>query len=170
MNPNAPSFPALAFRRDVGPYAVPGRERLTYFLDAEDFATCTGWELRYGERLGMELADSDGRCWRVLSVVDLGVAKPFWERVLRFLLRQSLHGLDQQLVEIEPLTVDQLKARACASIQANPDDWRDDEAIAGEPGPAREELDLLDELKAKAMAARTLHQLINALYNEEFPD
>lgn len=170
MNPNAPSFPALAFRRDVGRDPVPGRERLALFFNEEDFATSTMWGIQRGERLGMELADSDGRCWRVLSVVDLGVVGSFWERVLRFLLRQSLHGLDQQLVEIEPLTLDQLKARACASIQANPDDWRDDEAIAGEVDPPREEQDLLDELKAKAMAAQTLHQLMNALYNEEFPD
>ena len=60
MNPNAPSFPALAFRRDVGPNAVPGRERLALFFNAEEFATCTDWELRYGERLGMELAELAG--------------------------------------------------------------------------------------------------------------
>jgi hypothetical protein len=52
-----PSFPALAFYRDVGPYSTPGRERLTYFVNADDFSTCTTWELKSGERLGMTLAD-----------------------------------------------------------------------------------------------------------------
>ena len=164
-----PSFPALAFRRDVGPYAVPGRERLTWFLDPEDFSTCTSWELKHGERLGMVLADSGGRCWKVLTVVDLGVVRPFWERAFRFLMRQSMHRIDQRLVEIDPLALDQVKERACASIEANPDDWRDDEAIAGENGPPREEQDMLDELQEAVRTAQTLPQLINALYREELP-
>jgi hypothetical protein len=169
LNLSAPSFPALAFCRDVGRYAVPGRECLTWFLDAEDFSTCTSWELKHCERLGMVLADSGGRCWKVLAVADLGVVRPFWERVFRFLMRQSVHRIDQELTEVEPLTLEQLKERVCASIEANPDDWRDDEAIAGEAGPPREEQELLDELQMAARNAQTLPQLINALYREDLP-
>lgn len=57
--------------------------------------------------------------------------------------------------------------RACASIEANPDDWRDDEAIAGEVAPPHEEREVMDELQASARAARSLPQLINALYRQE---
>jgi len=32
-----PTFPALAFYRDVGRYAEAGREKVDYFLSAEDF-------------------------------------------------------------------------------------------------------------------------------------
>jgi hypothetical protein len=166
---DAPSFPALAFRPDVGRSAIRGRERLTWFLDSEDFSTCTAWELKHSERLGMVLADSGGRCWKVLAVADLGVVKPFWERAFRFLMRQSVHRIDQRLIEIDPLALDQVKERACASIEANPDDWRDDEAIAGEDGAPREEREMLDELQEAVRTARTLPQLINALYREDLP-
>ncbi|WP_304219388.1 hypothetical protein [Phenylobacterium aquaticum] len=170
MNPGTPTFPALGFRRDVGREPIPGRERVTFFLDLEDFSTCTSWELARGERLGMVLADRDGRCWKVVAVKDLGVVRPFWERVFRFLMRQSLHRIDQELIPQEPLTLAQVKERVCASIQANPDDWRDDEAIAGEAGPPRDEQEMLDERQAPVRAARTLTQVINALYGEELED
>lgn len=159
-------FPALAFRRDVGRHATAGRERLTWFRDAEDFSTCTSWELAHSERLGMVLVDRDLRCWKVLGVADLGVARPFWERVLRFLARQSVHRIDQNIAEIEPVSLEQVKARTVASIQANPDDWRDDEAIAGESGPPRDEQDLLDELANAVRAAASVPEIINALYDE----
>lgn len=35
------------------------------------------------------------------------------------------------------MALEQLKARAAASIQADPGDGRDDEAIAGEAGPPK---------------------------------
>ena len=169
MNPIVPLFPALAFCRDVGRYAVPGRECLNWFLDLEDFSTCTSWELERGERLGMVLVDSSGRCWKVMAVVDLGVERPFWERVFRFLMRQSVHRIDQRLVEIDSLVLDQVKERARASIEADPDDWRHREAITDEDGPSQEELEMLDELEEAVRTAQTLPQLINALYTEDLP-
>lgn len=162
----SPTFPALAFRRDVGRHAKAGRERLTWFLDAEDFSTCTSWELKHGERLGMVLVGPDLRCWEVVRVVDLGVSGPRGERLLRFLVRQSVHQIDQEVAQLGPMTLEELKARTVASIQANPDDWRDDEAIAGETGPPKEEPELLDELAARVRAARSVPQIINALYGE----
>ena len=160
------TFPALAFRRDVGRHAQAGRERLTWFLDAEDYSTCTSWALAHGERLGMVLVGPDLRCWKVVRVVDLGVSGPFWERVLRVLSRQSVHRIDQEITELDPMTLEELKARTVASLQANPDDWRDDEAIAGEAGAPRDEHELLDELAAGVRAAHSVPQIINALYGE----
>lgn len=81
--------------------------------------------------------------------------------------QQSLHRLKQELVELESLSLAQVKARACASIQANPDDWRDDEAIAGEDGPPQEEQDLLDALKSAVQAAESLPRLINVLFQPD---
>ena len=162
-----PAFPALAFHRAAG--GSPGWEELSCFRDAEDFSTGTTWELKHGKRLGMVLIDRDLRCWRVVSVVDLGVVRPFWERVFRFLMRQSLHGLDQQIEAIEPITLEQVKTRAAASLYDNPDNWQDDEAIAGEAGPWQDEQECLDKLVAKVNAAQSLPQIINAIYEEEFP-
>lgn len=162
----SPAFPALAFGRDVGRYARAGRESLTWFIGAEDFSTCTSWGLKRGERLGMVLVDRNLRCWRVLDVVDLGVTRSFLERTFRFLVQQSLHRIEQRIAEIEPMTFDEVKTRAVASILANPDDWRDDEAIAGEAAPPRDEQDLLDELAAAVRAAASVPQIINALYEE----
>ena len=163
----SPTFPALAFCRDVGRSAEAGRERLQYFLDLEDFATCTSWQLKYGERLGMVLVGPDLRCWKVDRVIDLGVVGPFWGRLLRFLVQQGVHRIDQEVEAIDPMTMEQVKDRVVASIQANPDDWRDDEAIAGEAGPPRDEQELLDELKASVRAAASLPQIINALSSEQ---
>lgn len=160
------TFPALAFLRDVGRHATAGRERLTWFLEDDDFSTCTLWALTHGERLGMVLVGRDLRCWKVLRVVDLGVTRPFWERVFRFLVRQSVHRIDQEITQIEPMTLEQVKVRTVASIQANPDDWRDDEAIAGESAPPRDEQDLLDELADAVCAAVSVPEIINALYGE----
>lgn len=163
----SPTFPALAFCRDVGRYAEAGREKLEYFLDLEDFSTCTSWDLKHGSRWGMVLVGSDLQCWKVVEVIDQGVVGPIWERVFRFLVRQSVHRIDQQIEAIDPMTLNQVKDRVAASIQANPDDWRDDEAIAGEAGPPREEQELLDELEASVRAAGSVPQIINVLFDEE---
>ncbi|MCG9914975.1 MAG: hypothetical protein MH112_01265 [Phenylobacterium sp.] len=163
----SPTFPALALYRDVGRYAEAGREKVKYFIDPEDFSTCTSWQLKYGERLGMVLVGPDLRCWKIVGVIDQGVVGPFWERVFRFLVQQSVHRIDQQIEAIDPMTLDEVKDRVAASIQVNPDDWRDDEAIAGEAGPPREEQELLDELKASVRAAVSLPQIINVLFSEK---
>ncbi|MAK80403.1 hypothetical protein [Phenylobacterium sp.] len=162
----SPTFPALAFHRDVGRYAEEDLEKLTHFVDSEDFSTCTAWELKHGQRLGMVVVGPDLQGWKVVGVTDLGVVGSFWGRVLRFLVQQSTHLVDQQIESIGPMTLEQVKDRVAASILANPDDWRDDEAIAGEAGPPREEQDLLDEMVAAVRAAASLPQIIDALHAE----
>lgn len=163
----SPTFPALAFCRDVGRYAEAGREKMQYFLGSEGFSTCTSWELRHGQRLGMAVVGPDLQCWKVVGVIDQGVVGPFWERLFRFLVQQSVHRIDQQVEAIDPMTLNQVKDRVAASIQANPDDWRDDEAIAGGAGPPREEQELLDELEASVRAAGSMPKIINVLFSEQ---
>ena len=161
------TFPALAVCCDVGPHSEAGREKVDYFVGPEDFSTCTSWDLKHGSRGGMVMVGPDLQCWKVVSVIDHGVVGPFWGRLLRFIVQQSVHRIDQQVEAIEPMTLEQVKDRVAASIQANPDDWRDDEAIAGEAGPSREEQDLLDELEASVRAAASLPQIINVLSSEQ---
>jgi hypothetical protein len=142
---------------------------LDYFLSEDDFSTCTSWDLKFGSRQGMLLADSAGRYWRIERVQDLGVTRGFWERVLRFLLQQSVHRISQEIVEEKTLLFAELQDRVCASIAANPDSWRDDEAIASEDGPPHDEQEMLDELQAAVRKAETVTQVINALYEEDLP-
>jgi hypothetical protein len=160
------AFPALGFAAIAGKGADPGLERVVTFSNAEDFSTAASWELDHWPRLAMEVADAAGRRWKIVEVVDLGIIGPLWMRALRALLQQSVHRLRLDLIELEPQTLDDVKARVCACIQANPDDWRDDEAIAGEAGPPREEQELLDELKTAVRNAQSVPQIISALYDE----
>jgi len=75
--------------------------------------------------------------------------------------------LEQELVELPPLSFGEVQDRFCSAIQNNPDYWRDDEAIAGEDGPPRDEQELLDEMKAQVMRARNVPELISNLWEED---
>jgi hypothetical protein len=163
----SPTFPALAFCREVGRYAKPGGVTLEWFGGWESFSTCISWDLKHGQRHGMVVVGSDLCVWEVREVVDLGVVGPIWERVLRFLVQQSVHRIDQRLIELEPMSLEQLKARVAAAVPGDPAVWWDDDVIAGVDGPPREEQELLDEVLARVQAARSIPQIINALWNEE---
>jgi hypothetical protein len=86
------------------------------------------------------------------------------------LVRQSVHRIDQQIEAIESMTLEQLKDRVAVSIQVNPDDWRDDEAIAGESDPPREEQELVGDLEASVLAAASVPQIVNARLNTKRGD
>ena len=148
----------------------PGQEAWEWFLDAEDFTICASYQLP--DRPGMLIADGEGRCWRVSSVRDLGVAKGYGslgERVMRFLFRNPLRRVDMTLDPVAAMTFADLQAHFCAAIQSNPDHSRDDEAIAGEHGPPRDEQDLLDEKKALVMRSNSVPELISNLWKEDLP-
>lgn len=156
----SPTFPAFGFRRDVGRYATPGLEKFDDFHCAEDFAICDQWELKYGARDGMVLVDSNLNCWRVRGVKRLGIRRPLWYFLFRLLFQQAQFQVEPDLEPLEPITLDQLKDRIAASILANPDDWRDDEAIAGEDGPPQDEQELLDAIVAGVRAADSLEGIL----------
>lgn len=159
------SLPGLAYPLVGLADSLPGRETWDWFWGVEDFSICEAWRLK--ARPEMLIVDSEGRCWRISSVRDLGAAGNFRTRVLRFLVRQSLHRLDQVLVPLPLMTFGDFQRRLCAAIQNNPDYWRDDEAIAGEDAQPREEQDLLDELKAQVMCAGGVPDLVSRLWRED---
>jgi len=67
----------------------------------------------------MLTADSAGRCLRISSVRNLGVARNFGSlgaRVMRFLFRQPVYRLDMTLDLVPEMTFDNLKAHVCAAI------------------------------------------------------
>ena len=51
-----------------------------------------------------------------------------------------------------------------ASVLSNPDDWRDDEAIAGEDGPPQDEQEMLDARVAGIRAADSVEGIWEFLY------
>jgi hypothetical protein len=165
MTAEAITFPALGIGRDVGRFARADREDVVCFPDEKGFLICEAWDLKHESRIGMLLIDSTGRNWTIRGVRSRGLAGPLWRRVLLFVFRQSEYFVDHELVEETPLSFDAVKHRVCASIDANPDTWRNDEAIAGESGPPREEQELYDELKARVRAAKDLGELVEVLEN-----
>jgi len=159
-----PIFPALGFCKLDDPDAPVGSERMAYIYDDADFSYSAMWRLEYWPRLGMVIVGSDLRTWKVVRVVDCGVVGSIGERILRFLVRQSTHRFEHEFEEMEPISLDQLKSRTAASILADRNHWRDDEAIAGEDGPPRDEQEMLDELIAGVHSAQSLDDIIDVLY------
>ena len=159
MNPVDLKYPLIGLAD-----AQPGRESWELFWDAEFFATCN--RRRVSDRNGMLIVDVEGRCWRISSVRDLGVTGGLGSRIFLFLTGD--HRLDQTLVPIPDMTFGDAKACLCAAIQNNPDQWRDDEAIAGEGGqPPIKEQDLLEEMKAQIMRSNSVLELIRNFWEED---
>lgn len=160
-------FPVLTFSLDPGRDGIPEREFLDYFVGPDDFSTCESWKLKF--RNGMTVADSAGRCWAVIHVQTLGRKGRFWMRIVRILLRCSLYRVSCGLSEVAPLSLHSLKDRVCSAVDGNPEQWRDDEALAGEDGPPRDEQEMLDELKAAVRRARSVAEIIIALWPDALP-
>jgi hypothetical protein len=170
MTSPALQFPVLSIGRNVYQHVVPGEECVDYFRNENAFAICSADDLKRHALDGMLLADSGGRCWKIVGVQDLGVTGPLWDRVLRFLLQQSIHRISCDLEEVEALSLDALKERVLAIITADPERWKDDEAVAGEAGPPRDEQEMLDELRNRVRMAPSVPEIIYALLPEERPD
>jgi hypothetical protein len=96
-------------------------------------------------------------------VEDLGVVGGFWVRVLRLLVQQLVHRISQQIVEEPALSLRDVKERVCASIEADRDRWRGDDAIVDEDGELRNDQEILDELMAAVRRSETLPQVTTAL-------
>ena len=150
---------------EIGAEAQEGVEQLDWFYDEETFSTCSLWDLKRRARDGMLLVDVAGGSWRIVRVIDIGPRGKSWKRILRIIFRGD-RRVRYDLVEEDPLDFDAVLDRVCRSIQANPDHWRDDEAVAGEDGPLRDEQEMLDEQIERVRSATNLRGVIDALqYN-----
>lgn len=90
-------------------------------------------------------------------------------RVVRVVLRCSLYRVSCGLSEAPPLSFHQLKDRVCSAIDGNPEQWWDDEALAGEDGPPRDEQEMREELKAEVRRAESVAEIIKALWPSSLP-
>ncbi|WP_304777227.1 hypothetical protein [Phenylobacterium sp.] len=75
-------------------------------------------------QLGMELVDANGRGWIVRSVTRVGRAESLLKSLLSILLFAKLQSrIEHELDALEPLSLDEVKARACAMLEAFPEDY-----------------------------------------------
>jgi hypothetical protein len=138
-------FPVLGF--------TPDRE-IWGFQDLDTLTSCGPRTLKDDMQVGMELVDSDGRRWVVRSIRRLGRDRP----LLRWLASTLLTGvpgsrIEQELDELSPLSLPEIKERACGSVEATSMDYcADDE---------REEVlvPLLAQVRAAESVAR-IHELL----------
>jgi hypothetical protein len=105
----------------------------------------------------------------ITDVQYLGRIGSFWMRALRVLLRCSLYRVSCGLSEAAPLSLNTLKDRVCSAIDGNPEQWWDDEALAGEDGPPRDEQEMLDELKTEVRRVQSVAEIIKALWPSSLP-
>jgi hypothetical protein len=103
----------------------------------------------------------------VAGVRDLGIIGPFWNHI--FLPEQSPRSISCEIEEIGPISLAALKDRICAVIQDNPDEWRDEDAVAGEDGPPRDEHEMLQELQERVRMAPSVLEIIYGLFPSERP-
>lgn len=160
-----PPLPLLVFVPPGGSDAVSEGWYVEDF-SRSGFTTIHPAELHQDRWRGMIVNSKDGRRWEIKSVRDGGVVGN-WPKVVKGIVSRLpflMHHAIVEAVELEPHSLDQIKDRAIDIIRANPDDWRDDEAIAGEDGEPRDEQEMLEELIAAVRAAPSLPGIIDALY------
>jgi len=130
------TFPLIAFRQPAG--AEDGRETFGFVADRDHLQRARRREIRTGAMLGMVLIDSGGAAWRIQALKISRRHTPFWRCVLMTVFPQwddIEYEVDLSLERLPGVPYSEVQARVCRSIDQNPADWIDDEAIAGEAGP-----------------------------------
>ena len=101
-------FPVLGFTTDREIWGFPDLDRLT---------KCGPRTLKENTQLGMELVDAAGRGWVVRSVRRTGRAGSLLSSLLIFAPRQS--RIEHDLDPIGTLSIDEIRRRACAAMEAH---------------------------------------------------
>lgn len=160
------AFPVVGFWLSQETYGYRHNERFQSFASWEELREAREGELRRSARLGMLLVDNRGRSWMVAKVWSVGRRTPLWARAILTLFRDRaaiIHHVDYQFEERGPISFDEVQNRVCQSIRRNPDDWADDEALAGEDGPPLKLGDVLDAAEEAVRRATNLAELFAGL-------
>ena len=129
-------FPLIAFRRPAG--VDDGRETFSFVSDLGHLQRARRRDIRTGKMLGMVLIDSGGAAWRIHALKVVRRHTPLWQCVLMTVFPQwddIEYEVELSLEGLPGIPFPEVQARVCRSIDQNPDDWVDDEAMAGEAGP-----------------------------------
>jgi hypothetical protein len=153
-------FPILALVSDYGGWAVEGLEMVEEFMTEEDFTDLSSFDLKKRPHTSMLLVDVAGRCWRILGVAKIGIPGTRWYRLANAIFRDH-HLVRYEVEEVPTAPFEEVRRRVCESILSHPDMYRDDEAIAGEDAPPRDEQEMLEEVADAARAASNMLELID---------
>ena len=155
-------FPLLTIGNRLHGQGRPGGPAIDYVSDAADFSTLSVHDVRLGTQVGKILIGRDGRCWEILSVTGRGIGSPWKIWWILGLFFGFLHWVEYELLELEPLTLDQVKDRAIAIISGAPEDWGFDDDGASVEGT-------LDEFIDRIRDAPDLVQVINVIFDAHLP-
>jgi hypothetical protein len=138
-------FPVLGF--------TPDRE-IWGFPDLDTLTSCGPRTLKHNSQSGMELVDVEGRRWVVRSVRRTGRGEPLLAWLISHLLSTPQSRIEHDLDAMAALTLGEVKARVCASLEAFPQDYchadeREDAIFA----------ELLESVRA-AKDIATIHELL----------
>jgi len=168
------SFPVIGFREKRDDSGSPPIENFRGFDAWSDLQTMRQRELRRNEWVGMLLVDSGSRTWVVRSVRSRGFRTPFLQRMLLTLFNDHdsiEHDVRCELDEIGVTPFSEVRERVCRAIEKNPDDWMDDEVLAGESGPPIKLEDVLEALKAAVRRTANIQELFDSLNLDQiYPD
>ncbi|WP_249778116.1 hypothetical protein [Phenylobacterium glaciei] len=143
-------FPVLGFTPEPEIWAFPDMDTLT---------SCGPRTLKDNMQLGMELVDADGRRWIVRSVTRIGRAESWLASVLSLLLYAKMQSrIEHELEAVEPMSLDEVKARAYALLEAFPEDY----------GQYHESDNMLAPLLAEVRAAKDIASLPELLGLDSF--
>jgi hypothetical protein len=106
-------FPAVGFTPDGDMWG---------FDDIDALTECGPMTLRQNMQSGMEVIGSDGGRWVVRSIRRVGRNKPLLPWLLWRLLSGPGWRIEQELEEVAPVTLDDIKTRAIQFLEAHPED------------------------------------------------
>lgn len=107
-------FPVLGFTPDG---------EIWGFADLNTLTSVGPRTLKGDMQAGMELVDAKGRRWAVRSIRKLGRGEPLLMWLLSALLSTRQYRIEQELEPLEPLSLDEVKARVLESIEATAWDY-----------------------------------------------
>jgi hypothetical protein len=121
--------------------------------------TCMSDDLK-GGRIGALLIDEACQSWEITGATKVGVDGGAWARFWAAIIPAlASYKVRYDLVPKGALSLDEVKDRVCAAIDADPSWWVNEELAAGEDGPPVSEEAQLDKFKAAVRRAGTLHDL-----------
>lgn len=108
------NFPVLGF--------TPDRE-IWGFPDLDTLTSCGPRTLKDNTQIGMELIDARGQRWAVRSVRRTGRAGSLPRWLFASLLSTPQFRIEHELEPLEAVSLKEVQERACASLEAFPDDY-----------------------------------------------
>lgn len=132
------AFPILCFTTD---------EDIWSMNDESELTSCGPKTLEEGLQIGMTMVDANGARWRVLSVKPLGKV-PFSLRSFRLFAPRQIQ-IEHELAPEAPLSLDEVKTRVCASLDAFPLYWCEPSEFP----------DVLEERKAEIRSVNSIREI-----------